>query len=500
MDKMTAPVNKMQNRLGKFTRATKRAFKAMSKAAGKFLRTIGNVGKKLLKLGTGAVVAGLGAVSLALKRSADSADDLAKESRRLNFPIEELQQYKFIAEQSGVSQELLSKSLGAFSKRMGEAAGGMGPLASGLKKINPELLKQLQGTDDVAQALDIVVDAMRNADSATERAAIANAAFSRSGLKLANIADLSAEKMAALKKEMAENGLVTMQEAEQAEAFNDSMNSLRRAVGSLLSKVLIPLMPALTDMIRGWRAWLVANKELLKLKVQELFERLKTTFDKIKSALADANKESNFFDRLAKFADAVVSFVLFLGQHGKKIAIFIATLTAAATAVKIFGIAAAVTAGVLSPMVLAAGAVAAAATLIIANWEPLTGFFAEIGEGISKSIFDTVQKVNGQIDKLIARVEKVNQIRQGIASEIGRDMFEGVEGVKDFFRSDEEKERRRIAMSSGVVTPSERVSKEIKESRSTSTSEVTIRDQTGRAEITQNSMGGALKLQRTGGF
>lgn len=54
--------------------------------------------------------------------------------------------------------------------------------------------------------------------------------------------------------------------------------------------------------------------------------------------------------------------------------------------------------------------------------------------------------------------------------------------------------------SSQVVSPQDRTARQIEERRSTSTAEVTIKDQTGRAEVTGGSLGPGVQLQPTGAF
>lgn len=51
-----------------------------------------------------------------------------------------------------------------------------------------------------------------------------------------------------------------------------------------------------------------------------------------------------------------------------------------------------------------------------------------------------------------------------------------------------------------VVSPQERVARSVEEQRTTSTAEVTIKDESGRAEVTGGTLGAGLKLQRTGAF
>jgi len=51
-----------------------------------------------------------------------------------------------------------------------------------------------------------------------------------------------------------------------------------------------------------------------------------------------------------------------------------------------------------------------------------------------------------------------------------------------------------------MVSPQERIARSVEETRSTSSSEVTIRDETGRAQVTRGKMGAGLKLQQSGAF
>ena len=183
-DSISAPVSRMQNRIGRMTRSITRGLRTTNRVVGQISASL----RSGLRRGAFAATAAIASLGVSLNKVTTNADELAKQSRLLQFPIEELQEWKFAAEQSGVSTELLDKSLGAFSKRLGEAKIGTGPLAAGLNKLNPALLEQLTATESISDAFEIYIGAIRTSESATERAALANAAFSRSGLKLANIA------------------------------------------------------------------------------------------------------------------------------------------------------------------------------------------------------------------------------------------------------------------------------------------------------------------------
>lgn len=136
------------------------------------------------------------------------------------------------------------------------------------------------------------------------------------------------------------------------------------------------------------------------------------------------------------------------------------------------------------------GALAAAARLIYENWEPITGFFGDLWGGVVNIFSGALDKITGIVDlvkgKAAAIVDTISSIGSGVASFFG-------------FGGDEE-ETNQGATGPQIVSPQDRVARSIEEQRSTSTAEVTIRDETGRAEITGGQLGPGLTLANSGAF
>lgn len=533
VDRITAPVSRMQNRVGKFTRAMERGLRKVNRVLGKLTRGLAKGARSALKFGGASVVAGITAVTFALNRVADSADALAKQSRRLQFPIEELQEWKFVAEQSGVSTELLDKSFGAFTKRLGEAKGGIGPLVSGLKKINPQLLRQLTATTSVADAFAIYIDAIRNAKTATEKAALANAAFSRSGLELVNIADNSSDAIKALRKEQRENGVITLKQAEAAEAYNDAVNSLKRSLGGLLQDVLLPMLPTITKTVREWREWITVNKAAIKTGIVKFVEKLKQKFSDFIVTVREFNKEFNLVERFKEGVETLRRFTSFLERNGVTILKVTAAIVALSLILKTF----AVVLGVVN-LVMAANPI----VLIVLGVLLLVAAFTALVVWIDGVVVG-FEKMNPILRLVLAPLELIIRAIKFIKDNIGsilnpagalrEALFEDSENGKgktgltlkpagsilgsagstlkstlgsilDPFASIRETLLKdRVNGSAGgpqVVSPQERVARSIEEQRTTSTAEVTIKDETGRAEVTGGKLGAGLSLQSSGAF
>lgn len=494
VDRVTAPVSRMQKRIGKMTRAADRGFRKATRGLNKFVGGMARAAKSVLKFGTGAVLTGVTAVTVALNRTADAADRLAKQSRRLQFPIEELQEWKFVAEQSGVSTELLDKSLGAFTKRLGEARGRMGPLVTGLKKINPQLLRQLQATNDVAQAFEIYVNAMRSAETATEKAALANAAFSRAGLELVNIADNSSDAIRALRLEQRQNGNITKEQAEAAEAYNDALNSLKRSLTGLLQGVLLPMLPTITEMVRTWRDWVIANKDIVRSRIFDFVDTLKRKVMGLVDAVTEFNERYNLADRLGEGLDMMQRFGGWLERNG-------VSILKVATAVAGLAVVLNTLVGILTlvNLVMAANPI----TLIVMGVTAAIAAFSALVIWID-DVAAAFDNMNPFIRAILASLELVVRTIQFIKDSF-KDGFGGAvtKMVARFgFRGDNESTVEQSGGATGpqIVSPQDRVARSIEEKRTKSTAEVTIKDETGRVELTDGKLGTGLSLQPTGAF
>jgi len=265
VDQITRPVSKMQRSVGKFTRRAEAGFRRMDRMAGRVSSTL----RKGLTRGLGAAAGAAGSTILATNRLAQSNDELAKKTREMEMPIDEYQELAFAANQAGVDSQLLDSSIDSMNKRLGEAKAGGGQLNSVLKDMNPQLLEQLKNTDSTSEAIKAYTQAMRETDDPTERAAISSALFSKQGMDMARMAELSSGEIENLMRQQRENGNVTMEQAKTAEAYNDAVSSLKGAISGLATDALTPFMKRLTEISKRVRQWTIDNRELIAGRINE---------------------------------------------------------------------------------------------------------------------------------------------------------------------------------------------------------------------------------------
>ncbi len=269
-DQMSRAIGKIAGRAERFTRSFRRGLRAVDRRIGKvtarlgrmFTGAMGFLGRGLT-VGAAAATAALAATAVAMNRVASGADDLGKLTERIEFPIEEFQTWRFAAQQSGVSNDAFASSMDRFVKRIGEAKAGTGTLYGILKRGQPTLLRQLQATSDSAEALDLYRRALSKVEDPTKRAALTAAAFGRAGLQMSTLLTASEESIRALRLEAEQNGIVTRAQARAAAQYNDALASLKGAVGGLLQSALLPMMPAITRVMRRTRDWVAANREVI---------------------------------------------------------------------------------------------------------------------------------------------------------------------------------------------------------------------------------------------
>jgi TP901 family phage tail tape measure protein len=130
-----------------------------------------------------------------------------------------------------------------------------------------------------------------------------------------------------------------------------------------------------------------------------------------------------------------------------------------------------------------------AAGLIMDNWEPIKQFFVDLWDGVI-----------GIFDAAVGRILGIVDTVKGAASFISGAVSSAGSGVAGFFGFGDDEEGQKSGGGSQVVSPQDRVARSIEESRSTSTAEVTIKDETGRAELSGGKLGAGLSLQPSGAF
>jgi hypothetical protein len=315
----------------------------MKASMGKMTKSLNAVSSKLTSgLKTGFAVAAGAAVGLylAIDKLVGNIDGLNDTAKALNFPIEELQEWQYVAKQSGVDTELFEGSIKKFTKNFSEAKLGVGGFLSGIKKMNPALAKQMRATSDSAQAFELYIKAMQTAPDAATKNRLAFLAFGKSATSMINIANESADSIAGLRDEARKNGIVTAEQAANVAIYDDTMNRLKNTIMGFMNSALVPFIPILTELANETRDWMLANKEVFGkaiLKgVDGLRAGLKWIFDNIEGiktwAIRIGKVAAGFYTLVAvmNIINTAVALFNLLANANPYVAIIMGTLAALA--------------------------------------------------------------------------------------------------------------------------------------------------------------------------
>jgi hypothetical protein len=171
-------MNKADRSVGKFERNTSRNLR---KAETRFERFGKNVRGQMGGLAA-AIASGLSVAALdGMARATNSMADLAE---TVGFTTEQFQELRTMMVDNGMGFSEADRSLKRFSIAIGEVRANYGGFYTFLQRANPELLAQLQATNNQSDALRVMARAFQEIENPATRALLANNAFGKSGLQL----------------------------------------------------------------------------------------------------------------------------------------------------------------------------------------------------------------------------------------------------------------------------------------------------------------------------
>lgn len=202
-----------------------------------------------------AVVAGASAVGTAAYKMASdtskAADEVDKISQKLGMSREAYQEWDYVLSQSGVEITNMTTGLKTLTNKIDDAKNGgksatamfdkLGISMSDLNKMSRE------------EAFDAVIAGMQGMEDSTERAALANDLFGKSGQELTALFNQTAESTENLKKQAHELGMVMSDETiDSGVKFTDTMDTIKRSLGGMMNTLggaAIPVIQKFADMI-----------------------------------------------------------------------------------------------------------------------------------------------------------------------------------------------------------------------------------------------------------
>lgn len=282
---MQAPIRRLQTQLSALTRTTGLA--KMSSAIGGVGSAVMGLGGQLafttLKFGALGFV-GFHAFQRIIGGTVTTVSALDELSERTGVSVEQLQRWRFAAEQSGASTEEMDKALLKFAQNLGKLRGGTGELITLLGKDSP-FIKTLTSFEDTNEAFTFFMRQLRQVPNDANRVTLALSLLGRSGAGLINVAmmtDEARQEIFAMSEEMGELN------SAQTAAFRvagDLMNEIGNRLNRIKQEVIAEIIPVVIDLSERMRSWIQENRPRIVAFANEFAQRLPNMIERTIEAL-----------------------------------------------------------------------------------------------------------------------------------------------------------------------------------------------------------------------
>jgi len=241
----------------KAIRLTKDELVQLKNHAARSGKAISGIGKKfddLKRVGSTALKSiGLAFGALELKRfvsgTLDASDKIQKLSIRLGASTEALSQYKFVAEQTGVTFDALTTAWQRQTRRISEAAKGTGEAKGALLELglSAERLNNLAPE----KQFEIIADRIDQVSNKADKVRLAMNLWDSEGVTLLQTIEGGSKAIKDMRDEADRLGLtLTRDQANAIAKANDQINILTKTISAGLSKAIIENAGFFADMAK----------------------------------------------------------------------------------------------------------------------------------------------------------------------------------------------------------------------------------------------------------
>ena len=214
------------------------------------LGNVAKVGAAAFGVFTAAAGAGTAALTSGIKGVAEYGDMIDKTSQKVGMTSDAFQQWDYVMNLAGTSMQECSMGMKTLTNKIDDAKNGS---ASALEMfeglgISMEDL-QTMSREDIWGA---TIKGMQNLEDSTERAALANDLFGRSGQNMTPLFNMTNEELNEAINNTEKYNMVLSEDAVKASAaFQDSLTTMSGAFSGLKNSLMADFLPGVTTIMDG---------------------------------------------------------------------------------------------------------------------------------------------------------------------------------------------------------------------------------------------------------
>ena len=228
----------------------------------KFKDTIGKVAKAtaaaMTAIAGAAVACGKELWNLA-NETANYGDEIEKNSQKVGLGFEAYQKWDYAMKISGTDMASCTNGLKTLTNKFDDALNGSKSATESFERLGISV-SDLKGKSR-EEVFSTVVKSLQNVKDETDKAALANDMFGKSGQNLIPLFNLTEEELEGLMQEAEDYGMVMDDSAVKASAaFKDSLNKMQSTFTGLKNNIMGQMLPSLTMVMDGLSDLMAGNE------------------------------------------------------------------------------------------------------------------------------------------------------------------------------------------------------------------------------------------------
>ena len=195
-----------------------------------------------------AISKGIQAIGNAISSVVEFGDTIDKESQKVGMSAESWQEWDYVLQLAGSSMESAKAGFRTLTNQIDAAKTGSTTATTAFNKLGISLSDLNEMSRE--EALTAAIEGMQGLADSTERAALANDLFGRSGSELAPLFNMSAEQTQQLIQNYRDLGnVMTTAEVKACADFNDALTTLKATFTSIGNSVVVAVLPAFQSFV-----------------------------------------------------------------------------------------------------------------------------------------------------------------------------------------------------------------------------------------------------------
>lgn len=307
-------------------------------ASGKLSQAFQNAGTKISGVGSTitkgmavvgtAVGAGATAVFKFAEKSASAADTVDKMSQKIGISREAYQELDFICSQSGTSVDTLQMGIKTLTNQMQSAADGTSSAVGMFDKLGVSIYDNNDQLKNQETMMWEAMNALQNMKNQTEKAALANDLFGRSGSELMPLLNGASGSIDNMRQQAHDLGLVMSNDAvDSGVKLTDTIDQAKRAFTAIAISVGAEFMP----MIQQVAQYIVDH-------IPQIKEKIGIVIQIIKDIGSGVQETIDWFSGLDEGTQkTIVKFGLLIAASGPVLSLFGKTVSGIGNIIKVGG-------------------------------------------------------------------------------------------------------------------------------------------------------------------